>query len=450
MQSKTDGHAGPALAGPRSAARALLRFDRRHRPACHSASSDLPRPREGEAPAGDAPPIIRVAVHTRMEEVVDIWDRLQARAVISPYQRRDWVLAWLETEGRRTGVTPMIVVAHDAAGEPIALLPFGVGRTGGLRRASFLGGRHTNYNMGLFDPRWTWTATQVTALLRRAGRAMPGGVDLYVLIHQPSSWAGFANPLAVLPHAQPSPSNGHRAILQPDGEAFLKAHQSSAARKKLRAKAGHLAVVGAVAHRVARTPAEVEAVVTAHIAQKQAKLAALGIAAPDAEALRELLLRACLPEQGDNGPAPVELHALHCGDAIVATFGGLAHAGRFSGLLISYALDPAVARTSPGELLLAAVIKAKCAEGFDGLDLGVGEARYKDSYCPMVDPLTDSFLPLTFAGRLAMLADAALLRAKAAVKHSPRAWSAVGTLRKTFARWRGVRIASGSSDTSSP
>lgn len=383
-------------------------------------------PREG----GRALPFATVAVHASLAAAAADWSRLEAVADASPYQRRAWLDAWIATEGRAMGVTPFIVTAYDCEQAPVALLPLGIRAAGGLRRAMFLGGRETNYNMGLYDRRLRWREADVDRLLRQAGR---GAVDLYAFVNQPRAWGDFGNPAAGLGRTQPSPSSSHRAVLQHDAEAFLRAHQSAAGRKKLRSKATHLATLGALEHRVARTPEDIKTVLEAHIRQKAAKMAAIGVAAPDFAAVKALFARAAAPPGG-----PVELHALFCGPRIVATFGGLAHRGRFSGLLISYDLDPAYARASPGELLLVAVLRQKCAEGFESFDLGVGEARYKDAYCPIEDPLVDSFLPLTLAGTVASAASATALRLKRVVKRSPRAWASVQAIRRRAAGLRRI------------
>jgi CelD/BcsL family acetyltransferase involved in cellulose biosynthesis len=386
-------------------------------------------PRRRAAP-NSAAPCASVAVLDDLAAASAVWATLQQCAPASPYQTAAWLRCWLETEGAPLGVTPMIVVAYDDRQRATALLPFGIRKAGPVRVASFLGGRHSNYNMGLFAPGWVWSANDVEDLLRRAAAALPGRLDVYALVNQPQAWNGAANPLALLDR-QPSPSSCHRAVLTPDPEAFLRVHQSAAARKKLRAKLKHLGAIGAVTHLTARTPAEVAAILDAHLAQKSARLAFLGASDVISPVLRTFLDRAAEPRP--DGSALLELHGLLCGERIVATFGGLSHAGRFSGLLISYDAAPEIARNSPGELLLTEVIAAKCREGFSGFDLGIGEARYKESYCPIDDPLFDSFLPLTLGGRAFVLRESLRLMAKRSIKQSGWAWSAI----QRFRRFRG-------------
>ena len=121
-------------------------------------------------------------------------------------------------------------------------------------------------------------------------------------------------------------------------------------------------------------------------------------------------------------------------NASVATFGGTRRGRRFSGMLMSFAADPDLARTSPGELLLSEVLKLHCADGLVAFDLGIGEARYKAAYCPDVEMLFDCVLPLTARGRLYAGTELLRLSAKRAIKQSAWAWPLVQRLRRMSRR----------------
>lgn len=375
-----------------------------------------------------------VVVFDSLEAAGPLWDILEDKAPVSPYQTRAWLRAWLETEGLAHGVRPFIVAALDGRGRPVAILPLGLWAGAAVRGARFLGGVHANYNMGLFDPAVVWSDADLRALLGHAARKAPARVDVFAFVNQPIDWRDRPNPLARL-RGQPSPSLGHRAVLQRDGDAFLRDHLSAAARKKMRSKRAQLDALGPVSHRIARSAGEIEATLAAHLAQKAAKLEALGVDTGKALAAQGRLLARAAHDPG-GAMAPLELHALCCGARIVATFGGLAHAGRFSGLLISYENDPAYARLSPGELLLADVVRLKCAEGLDSFDLGIGEARYKQGFCPIDDPLVDSFVPVTARGRLFVAQDALRLRLKGTIKRSAWAWAVARRTRRWLGRLR--------------
>ena len=398
--------------------------------ACRSTAGRGAAPRGGSAAATG--PVASVSVHRDPRDALSAWRDLAARAPTTPYQTPDWVLPWIETLGRAAGVEPLIVVARDAAGQPLALLPLGLQRRGRLRVATFLGAKDSNFNMGLFAPGLVLPRAGLVALLRAAAAASGTRVDLCLFRNQPRAWQGTANPFLAFPH-QPSPSFAYWSPLAPDGEAFLKGQLSRDSRKKLRQKANRLAALGAVEAFEARGPAALGEVLDAFVAQRTARNAAAGLGCDDIPALRRFLEGTA----GEGGP--VAIHALRCGGRIVATLAGIRHGGRFSGMLTSFADEPEIARCSPGELLLGEVMKGYCARGFAAFDLGIGEARYKASYCPQVEPLFDCLVPLTLPGRAAAGAERLRLQAKRAIKQSRWAWPLAQRLRRALAAVRDPR-----------
>ena len=108
------------------------------------------------------------------------------------------------------------------------------------------------------------------------------------------------------------------------------------------------------------------------------------------------------------------------GDRIVATFGALSAGDRLSGLFLSHDCDPEIARSSPGELIVHAMVREAIARGLKTLDLGVGEARYKDDACEAEEELFDSAFAVTPLGGVAALAFKAKQSAKRRIKRSPR------------------------------
>jgi CelD/BcsL family acetyltransferase involved in cellulose biosynthesis len=103
-------------------------------------------------------------------------------------------------------------------------------------------------------------------------------------------------------------------------------------------------------------------------------------------------------------------------------------------MFTSFDDDPAMARCSPGDLLLQDMVRDLVARGFACFDLGVGEARYKNSFCTTEVALADMFLPLTLYGRLAAAALQTASRMKAAVKRDPRLLNAANRLRSALRR----------------
>jgi CelD/BcsL family acetyltransferase involved in cellulose biosynthesis len=361
--------------------------------------------------ATSAGPDWRVETTSDIDGVARAWLSLEVSGIATPYQTLGWQRAALTA--LHPGAKPLIVVLRDPRGATAGLLPLIVARKSGVAVAFFPGGKHANYNMGLFTPE---AARQITAdSLRKALReaAAVAGIDVFAFRNQPRAWRGFMNPLALLPH-QATASGAWRADLTADADAFVGSLMSSESRKKLRHKERKLAEIGPLAYVEASTPAEARALLVAFLAQKKARFAAMGITNPfdQPEAVAFLEQSAVRPlEEGP--PAPVSLFGLKVGERVAAVFGGVVHGGRFSGMFTSFDSAADVGRHSPGDLLILHLVREMCARGLTAFDLGVGDAAYKSDYCKVREELFDSFLPMTFKGRAAALVLAGGYRLKA-------------------------------------
>jgi CelD/BcsL family acetyltransferase involved in cellulose biosynthesis len=85
---------------------------------------------------------------------------------------------------------------------------------------------------------------------------------------------------------------------------------------------------------------------------------------------------------------------------------------------------------SPGEQLTVNLVRDCCRRGLDTFDLGIGEGHYKTLFCGDIEKIFDSYLPLTFAGRIMAIAFATGATIKRAIKQRPMLWSVVRATRK--------------------
>ena len=394
-----------------------------------SAPAHSPSPRRAPQGAALRPTrqFARVEICEALEDARLAWTALAPEAPASPYQSYDFARVWFATIGAAEGATPLIVVARDESGQPVALLPFARAARGPLRFAVFLGGKDSNFNLGLFRSGGAWSRDDVAALLAAAGAHATPRLDAFLLRNQPLSWRGIANPLAD-GKPQPSPSFAYASALPADFSAWLDARASKEAKKKMRKKRARLEATAPLVHSRAAGPQEIDRALGAFHAERRARTEALGAPDPYASAAaQEFLSR--LARDG-----ALELHVLAHGDRIIAVFGALPGAERLSGLFIGHESDPEIARSSPGEIMVQAVVADAIARGFAEFDLGVGEARYKDEACEIVEPLFDSAFAVTLKGRLAAWAFLAARRAKRAAKRSPRLKALHARLRRLGGR----------------
>jgi CelD/BcsL family acetyltransferase involved in cellulose biosynthesis len=373
----------------------------------------------------------RLEIFDDMTAAEPHWRALErAQTLATPYQGYDFLHLWQRHVGAACGMTPFIVVAFNAAGTPLYLWPLGLRAVGGLRVAEFLGGKHANFNLGLWRRE---VAAKISADdLRAALGRLAGRADIVKLINQPLTWAGTTNPFALLPQ-QRSANLGFSGALVPDFEALLRARTNACTRKKMRKKERTLASYGAVRFARASEADDVRRVLDVFFKQKSARMHLLGIQDVFAKPGVRRFIEAAATEQGDGGEPPIELYSLSVDDIIVATMGGIVGGGRFCAMFNSIA-QGRFAIESPGEQLIVNLVRGCCERGLDTFDLGVGEAHYKNLFCGDTEPLFDSYLPLSAGGRLLARAFGVAATIKRTIKQHALSWSMVCALRRLRAR----------------
>jgi CelD/BcsL family acetyltransferase involved in cellulose biosynthesis len=375
--------------------------------------------------------VARVEIFSTMAAAEPHWRALeQADTLATPYQRYDFLKLWQRHVGSESGIEPFVVVGFNASREPLFLWPFGSRHIGSMVSLEFLGGKHANFNMALW--RRDVAATIEARDLRKVLRQLAGRADFVKLTSQPLTWGGATNPFALLPN-QRAPNYGFSGALVPDFEALLRARTNAETRKKMRKKERTLGGFGELRFERALAPDDVRRVLDAFFKQKSARMRTLGV--PDAFAVPGVrrFIEAAATEPAIGGELLIELYALSVDDIIVATMGGIVGGGRFCAMFNSI-IEGRFAVESPGEQLILKLVRSCCERGLDTFDLGIGEARYKNLLCGDAEPLFDSYLPLSPAGRLFALALSIGATIKRAIKQRPALWSTVGALRRMRAR----------------
>jgi CelD/BcsL family acetyltransferase involved in cellulose biosynthesis len=384
-------------------------------------------PSPATLPADGVAEAFRIEILDGLAVAERAWRSLEnAGAVLSPYQRFDWVAAFTSS------VTPngdiRVAAIYDEDDRPVLILPLAIERWAGMRIATTIGGKHANFNLPVMPLRPEAPLARSAMLdgLRRIASEI--GIDVFVLASLPKSWAGRPNPLAGF--GTPSPSNAYEVALEQDPEATAQRSMTNEARKRLRNKERGLAKLGEVAFFQAQDEGEVERLLNAFFRQKEERFQELGIPDPFSDpAVRAFLRSAALDRLEDGCPA-LELYGLTVGQRVAAVLGGAADAERLSGMFISFEACKEAMKYSPGDILVSRIVREQCERGRRFFDLGVGEARYKRTFCNDTVELVDVFLPVSTRGRLYAAAGRALAGLKRRVKQNPRAMQLVTKLRR--------------------
>ena len=374
---------------------------------------------------------IGVTVYHSIRQAEAIWRHLETSGVATAFQRFDWLRAWQRHIGARQDAEPRIVSVTQE-NKPVLVLPLGLFHENGIRVLRFLGGTHSNYNLGVFDRDFMIRADRST--MRQLMSEMidaVGRIDVLELRNQPDTWMGLRNPLSLLPH-QSAASNAYATQLQPDFEAFMKAHRGSKGRKKLRWQERAFDKVGGYTFKRVETAEEGHRVLAAFAEQKAMRFKAQGIHNVFADPGVMDFLHDLVSQSATQTDRPaLEFFYLSAGGKIRATFAGSESGQRFSGFFNSISTDD-LTRLSPGELLLTRVLQCICERDLAMFDLGCGEARYKSAWCDRQESLFDLLRGLTLAGKTAVAVKRTKLAAKRQIKQNERLWAVAKQMRQAM------------------
>ena len=370
--------------------------------------------------------IASVDILTDLAAAETVWRQLERQAQShTPYQRFDFCAAWQHQVGAREGVSPFIVTAFDGERRPLLLLPLALGRKHGVKVASFMGGKHSTFNMALWHGEFAASATPADMEALIAGITARGDADLLALYQQPQQWREAANPMALLPH-QPSANDCPLLLMQPGATpADL---ISNSFRRRLKGKERKLQPLPGFRYHLARTEADVTRLLDWFFRVKPLRMAEQKLPNVFADPGVEDFIRTACTTPIEGGGYAIDIHALECDEETIAIFAGVADGHRFSMMFNTYTMS-ASAKYSPGLILMRDIIDHYAKQDYRALDLGIGSDDYKRLFCKSDEPIFDSFLPLSTRGSMAAAAMSALNRAKRMVKHNPALFEMAQKLR---------------------
>jgi CelD/BcsL family acetyltransferase involved in cellulose biosynthesis len=360
-----------------------------------------------------------------------IWRDLETQQhFATPYQRFDFLKPWQREVGEREGLLPFIIVGYDADHRPLLLLPLTLASKHGVRGASFMGGKHTTFNMALWDKDFAPNATRADLDTLISAIGQQSIVDVLALTRQPASWMDVPNPLALLP-TQPSANDCPLMKISPEDPPTERI--SGSFRRRLKGKERKLQALSGYRYHLATTDVDIARILDWFFRVKPLRMAEQKL--PDVFAepgVEDFIRGACMTPLAGAGHV-IDLHALECDDEIIAIFAGVADGHRFSMMFNTYTMSEN-SRHSPGLILMRSIIDHYAEGGYRALDLGIGSDDYKRLFCKHDEPIFDSFIPLNLRGRLAASAMSGINHAKHLVKHNQALFNVAQKLRSALHR----------------
>src|SRR5689334_21846057 len=370
--------------------------------------------RTAEAPARlKAARIARVDIVSDFAEVETIWRDFEARQLSTPYQRFDLLAAWQREIGARESTEPCIVIAYDVDGRALVLLPLVLRAKHGVRIASFMGGKHTTFNMALWDREFAREAslTDLKALL--SGMRAKSSADVLALTQQPQHWQDDVNPFVLGPRQRSANDCPLLTMITGDPPEN---RISNSFRRRMKTKERKLQGPG-YRHHIAEADADIDRLLDWFFQVKPLRMAEQKL--PDVFAepgVADFVRNACRARLPGGGRV-IDIHALECDDEVIAIFAGVADGHRFSMMFNTYTMSER-SRYSPGLILMRHIIDHYGERRYRALDLGIGSDEYKRLFCKGDEPIFDCFIPLSPRGKVAAVALSGFNHAKRLVKRN--------------------------------
>lgn len=371
-------------------------------------------------------PVARL--HRDLAPVRDLWLACEAQGACNAHQRYGWMALVAEHLLALDKSEPLIVELSDAAsGAPILILPLARRRKAGLTEIVPLSAGVCDYTAPVLaqpaaytaeDARRFWQA--ITAVLPRADRLRLDSIPHEIV-------PGIPNPLALLEGiedsalsvsgiATPGPADTLSSrVFRP---SFVK--QVGKTRRRLEA-------LGTLGFEVARTPAEVDAMMDELLRLRLNRFRKLGrfdilTSQPYSDFYREAA------RQGLAGGSS-RVMGLRLDGAWLAMVLILIHRDVAHGILIAID-DTRAQNTAPGLFLITQTMEHACREGVTYFDFSVGAQSYKQSMGAEGRPLFRLEEVHSLRGRTMALADKGVEELRARLKSNEALY---GRLRA----WRG-------------
>ncbi|MAY63729.1 MAG: cellulose biosynthesis protein CelD [Rhizobiales bacterium] len=355
----------------------------------------------------------------RIEKAESVWRAMEAAPHVTLHQTYDWCRAWAAMPGVKT-----LVVLVSLDGRPAVLLPLEIVRRFGVRVARLIGTRHSNHNAPVYSARFLEEADRAMMEdLVETLRALNLPADVLALDKLRPMTGDRPEPFLVFPSVT-SQNPSFQLPLKNTFEATLAQINAKRRRKKFRPSERRLEPFGGYRRIEARDDASAERLLRAFFAQKSLRLAEQGLPDVFAEPGVHTVFGQLAGFADNDGKPVLTLHGIEIddgGEAKLLAIAGLTRKDGHVTCQFGSVDDRTVPDASAGELLFYLMIEELNADGADVFDFGVGDQRYKRSWCPVETPHADVFLPLRGRGTLAAGVMAASVRAKRFVKTSPQA-----------------------------
>lgn len=372
----------------------------------------------------------RIAIHEKLEDLSPEWPRDGRSAAqgvrFHAFQTVTFFEAWLDSFGRSGHQIFRFVEVRDEASRPVIFIALRILNRGGARLLQYVDHDAADYNAPiLFKSQIIWSREVAEDLWRQIVVKLPA-FDVIDLVKMPAEVEEVANPLAYLGDRK-SELSCHATDLR---RSWTEIEEELPRRTTLLRKIRSLERLVPIEFHVAQTPDEVRKITDVMLRQKQRRFEETMVPGFDVDRdkydffsdgtplfhRREMLL----------------LFYLTAGETVVATIWGLVADRRYYANMLSFE-GHEWSKHSPGSILFYKSLKWLHDNGFEWMDLGIGNEPWKLESCRTTIGLSERSEAVTMRGRLylARLRARTNLRAtKTYQRLRPLKWIVLRSLRR--------------------
>lgn len=357
---------------------------------------------------------LNLQIFTAFEDAEPLWRSFEETGDAYVYQTYDWLVSWYELVGANSSAKLALVALMDDEDQPLMFLPLAIERRRLRSVLTWLGSPFSDYNAPILAQGAAFRVERlggIGKILEAFQRKLPK-FDYVNFERQPAFIGSQPNPFADLASIQNSHA-AHSTRLSGDWPSYYKKKRSKKTRHNDRRKRRKLENHGCLEFSVARTPEDIDVLVSAMLRQKRAYVKALG----KKNVLDEPGYDDFLREQALEGlkTGATLLCGLKLDDKILAVQWGAIHKGRLYSIIASYD-GGEHSNLSPGEFLLHELFSWCFDHDIDVFDFTYGDEPYKQAWCEENLVLFQSLLPASAWGKAGVCALKTRIMAKRLLK----------------------------------
>lgn len=338
------------------------------------------------------------------------------------FQTTTFLKIWETTYAPALKAELCLIEVRMQDGKPVVFLPFAIFPRNGIRILSFTDQGVADYNAPvLFECGIEWSKPQAENLWQQILMVLPA-FDYAEFTNMPEKLGKLLNPLFLLANKD-NLANSHANILTHD---WNKIQQSLVRPKAIRRKLRQLHDLGHCEFFIAESPQEQQRLLDFMLHEKQQRFIETHV--PGFEKYPEKILYFKEATRAFRAAGTLHISALKLDGEMLACMWGLVSGPHYYGIMIASNLKK-WAKYSPGHALHYLLLKHLKDEGYNCLDLGVGDEEWKLQNCDLTIPLKTMVITATFRGKLY-----ALQKETAARLRATAFWQALRPLKWRFLR----------------